>query len=128
MAQNPMLRKEIGMRVRFTNKTSAEWFKNGRGIGQFSRKICKKGYICGCLRKIKWNAREQISSRHAEHKVPFAKVKVCLSAHKAPIICRWPEVPRNPFPPPMPTVYDCECVSQTARGVLTPLSWKATHR
>jgi len=35
------------------------------------------------------------------------------------IICRWPEVPRNPFPPLMPTVHDC--ASQTDRGVLSPL-------
>jgi len=35
------------------------------------------------------------------------------------IICRWPEVPRNPFSPLMPTVHDC--VSQTDRGILSPL-------
>jgi len=34
-------------------------------------------------------------------------------------ICRWPEVPRNPFPPLMPTVHDC--VSQSDRGILSPL-------
>jgi len=38
------------------------------------------------------------------------------------IICRWPEVPRNPFPPLMPTVHDC--VSQTGRGISRPKAGK----
>ena len=41
MTQKPMLRAEVGMRVRCANKASAECIMRGRGIGQNSRKICK---------------------------------------------------------------------------------------
>ena len=41
MAQKPMLREEVGMRVRCANKASAEWLRRERGIGQVPRKICK---------------------------------------------------------------------------------------
>jgi len=47
MTQKPMLRAEVGMRVRCANKTSAECIMRGRGIGQNSRKNCKKRGICG---------------------------------------------------------------------------------
>ena len=47
MTQKPMLRAEVGMRVRFANKASAECIMRGRGIGQNSRKNCKKRGICG---------------------------------------------------------------------------------
>ena len=46
MTQKPMLRAEVGMRVRCTNKASAERFRRERGIGQIPRKICKKRGIC----------------------------------------------------------------------------------
>ena len=36
MTQKPMLRAEVGMRVRCANKTSAECIMRGRGIGQNS--------------------------------------------------------------------------------------------
>jgi len=65
MAQKPMLRAEVGMRVRCANKASAEWFRRERGIGQIPRKICRKRGICGCCalrRTIKRKAREQRSS------------------------------------------------------------------
>jgi len=42
MAQKPMLRAEVGMRVRCANKASAEWFRRERDIVQIPRKICKK--------------------------------------------------------------------------------------
>ena len=42
-----MLRAGAGMRVRCANKASAECIMRGRGIGQNSRKICKKRGICG---------------------------------------------------------------------------------
>jgi hypothetical protein len=89
MAQKPMLRAEVRMRVRCANKASAEWFRRERGIGQIPRKICKKRGICGCCalrRTIKRKARKQGSSWHAEHEVHSAEVKVCLSARKAPIV------------------------------------------
>ena len=38
MTQKPMLRAEVGMRVRCANKARAEWFMRGRGIVQNSRK------------------------------------------------------------------------------------------
>ena len=47
MTQKPMLRAEVGMRVRCANKASAECIMRGRGIGQYSRKYCKKRGICG---------------------------------------------------------------------------------
>jgi len=47
MTQKPMLRVEVGMRVRCANKASAEWLMRGRGIGQNSRKNYKKRGICG---------------------------------------------------------------------------------
>ena len=47
MTQKPMLRAEVGMRVRCANKASAECIMRGRGIGQNSRKNCKKRGICG---------------------------------------------------------------------------------
>ena len=65
MAQKPMLRAEVGMRVRCANKASAELFRRERGIGQIPRKIYKKRGICGCCalrRTIKRKAREQRSS------------------------------------------------------------------
>ena len=33
MTQKPMLRAEVGMRVRCANKASAEWFRREMGIG-----------------------------------------------------------------------------------------------
>ena len=48
MAQKPMLRAEVGMRVRCANNASAEWFRRERSIGQIPRTICKKRGICGC--------------------------------------------------------------------------------
>ena len=47
MTQKPMLRAEVGMRVRCANKASAECTTRGRGIGQNSRKNCNKRGICG---------------------------------------------------------------------------------
>jgi len=47
MTQKPMLRAEVGMRVRCANKASAKCIMRGRGIGQNSRKNCKKRGICG---------------------------------------------------------------------------------
>ena len=47
MTQKPVLRAEVGMRVRCANKTSAECIMRGRGIGQNSRKNRKKRGICG---------------------------------------------------------------------------------
>ena len=47
MTQKPMLRAEAGMRVRCANKASAGCIMRGRGIGQNSRKNCKKRGICG---------------------------------------------------------------------------------
>ena len=47
MTQKQMLREEVGMRVRCANKASAECIMKGRGIGQNSRKYCKKRGICG---------------------------------------------------------------------------------
>jgi len=47
MTQKPMLRAEVGRRVRCANKASAECNMRGRGIGQNSRKNCKKQGICG---------------------------------------------------------------------------------
>ena len=41
MAQKPMLRAEVGMRVRCANKASAECIMRGRGVGKNSRKNCK---------------------------------------------------------------------------------------
>ena len=42
MTQKPMLRAEVGMRVRCANKAIAECIMRGGGIGQNSRKNCKK--------------------------------------------------------------------------------------
>ena len=47
MTQKPMLRAEVGLRVRCANKASAECIIRGRGIGQNSRKKFKKRGICG---------------------------------------------------------------------------------
>jgi len=47
MTQKPMLRAEVGMRVRCANRASAGCIMRGRGIGQNSRKNCKKRGICG---------------------------------------------------------------------------------
>ena len=47
MTQKPMLRAEVGMRVRRRNKASAECIMRGRGLGQTSRKYYKKRGICG---------------------------------------------------------------------------------
>ena len=48
MTQKPMLRAEVGMRVRCANKASAEWFRREMGIGLISpRKTCKKRGACG---------------------------------------------------------------------------------
>ena len=43
MAQKPMLRAEVGMRVRCANKASAEWLRRKKGIGQIQKNIatCK---------------------------------------------------------------------------------------
>jgi hypothetical protein len=48
MTQEPMLRAEVGMRVRCANKASAECFRRGRGIGEIRREIYKKRGVCGC--------------------------------------------------------------------------------
>jgi len=67
MTQKPMLRAEVEMRVRCANKASAECIMRGRGIGQNSRKNCKKRGICGSRRRahsaetIKRKARERSS-------------------------------------------------------------------
>ena len=42
MTQKPVLGAEMGIRVRCANKASAECIMRGRGIGQNSRKYCKK--------------------------------------------------------------------------------------
>jgi len=47
MTQKPMLRAEVGMRVRCANKASVECIMRGRGIGQNPRKKYKKRGICG---------------------------------------------------------------------------------
>jgi len=47
MTQKPMLRAEVGMRVRCAKKASAECIMMGRGLGQNSRKNCKKRGIFG---------------------------------------------------------------------------------
>ena len=47
MTQKPMLRAEVGMRVRCANEASAECIMRGRGIGQNSRNNYKKRGICG---------------------------------------------------------------------------------
>ena len=39
MTQKPVLRAEVGMRVRCANKASAECIMRGRGIGQNSRTL-----------------------------------------------------------------------------------------
>jgi len=48
MTQKPMLRAEVGMRVRCANKASAKWFVHeGEGHWpKFSQKMQKQG-ICG---------------------------------------------------------------------------------
>ena len=66
MTQKPMLREEVGMRVRCANKASAECIMRGRGIGQNSRKIYKKRGIVGVgsahsAETIKRKARERSS-------------------------------------------------------------------
>jgi len=46
MTQKPMLRAEVGMRVRCANKASAECIMRGRGIGQkFSPKLQKARHL-----------------------------------------------------------------------------------
>ena len=47
MTQKPMMRAEVGMRVRCANKASAECIMRRRGIGKNSRKNYKKRGICG---------------------------------------------------------------------------------
>jgi len=47
MTQKPMLRVEVGMRVRCANKANAELFMRGRGIGQYYRKNTKTKNSCG---------------------------------------------------------------------------------
>ena len=47
MTQKPMLRAEVGVRVRCANKASAECIMRVKGIGQNSRRNCKKRGICG---------------------------------------------------------------------------------
>ena len=64
MTQKPMLRAEVGMRVRCANKASAEWIMRGRGIGQMSRKIAKSEAFVGSAHSaetIKRKAREHSS-------------------------------------------------------------------
>ena len=58
MTQKPILREEVGMRVRFANKASAECIMRGRGIGKNSRKNCKKRGICG-QRALRRNNKEE---------------------------------------------------------------------
>ena len=50
--------------------------------------------------------------------VPSTK-RCCKFIMEGFIICRWPGVRRNPFPPPMLTVHDC--ASQTNHGISSPL-------
>jgi len=64
MTQKPMLRAEVGMRVRCAKKTSAECIMRGRGIGQNSRKIVKSEAFVGSAHSaetIKRKARERSS-------------------------------------------------------------------
>jgi len=53
-----MLRAEVGTRVRYANKASAECIMRGRGIGQNSRKDFKKRGICG-KRALRRNNKEE---------------------------------------------------------------------
>ena len=42
------------------------------------------------------------------------------------IICRWPTGPRNPPPPPMPTVHDCTATDSAiccCSVLLDPIDW-----
>jgi len=64
MTQKPMLRAEVGMRVRCANKASAGCIMRGRGIGQNSRKIAKSEAFVGSAHSaetIKRKARERSS-------------------------------------------------------------------
>ena len=64
MTQKPMLRAEVGMRVRCANKASAECIMRGRGIGQNSRKNYKSEAFVGSAHSaetIKRKARERSS-------------------------------------------------------------------
>ena len=65
MTQKPVLRAEVGMRVRCTNKASAGCIMRGRGIGQNSRKIAKsEAFVVGSAHSaetIKRKARERSS-------------------------------------------------------------------
>jgi len=64
MTQKPMLRAEVGMRVRCANKASAECIMRGRGIGQNSRKIAKSEAFVGSTHSaetMKRKARERSS-------------------------------------------------------------------
>jgi len=58
MTQKPMLRADVEISVRCANKTSAECFRRGRGIGQFPRKICKKKRYVWMLRTPQNNEEE----------------------------------------------------------------------
>ena len=64
MTQKPILRAEVGMRVRCANKASAECIMMGRGIGQNPRKIVKSEAFVGSAHSaetIKRKARERSS-------------------------------------------------------------------
>ena len=64
MTQKPVLRAEVGMRVRCANKASAGCIMRGRGIGQNSRSNYKKQTIVGSAHSaetIKRKARERSS-------------------------------------------------------------------
>ena len=64
MTQKPMMRAEVGMRVRCANKTSAECIMRGRGIGQNLAGIAKSEAFVGSAHSaetIKRKARERSS-------------------------------------------------------------------
>jgi hypothetical protein len=64
--------------------------QEGMGHWPNSSKNLQKAWYLWVLRTPPNNkekkAREQRSSRHAEHEVHSAEVEVCLSARKAPIV------------------------------------------
>ena len=88
MTQKPMLRAEVGMRVRCANKSCAEWFKREKGIGQFPRKIFKKKARNLWVLRTPQNNKEEGARAKKLVKCgtrgPLGReVKVCLSARKA---------------------------------------------
>ena len=69
MTQKPVLREEVGTRVRCANKARAECIMRGRGIGQILAKIAKSEAFVGSAHSaetiiiiiIKRKARERSS-------------------------------------------------------------------